>query len=268
MLFGMWQTTNASEVMRITTTNNLLIGSSVDGGQRLQVAGKVNSTGYFLNGMTAGSGALYWSSDRVTLANYNVGGTLAFEVNGGTTAAALASTGNLLVGTTTDSGYKLDVNGTGRFSGALTGTSATFSSSVTATSGIFSALTSINIGVQGGDVLKVDKLTGGNIAFYANSVYSGSIDATTSGSLNLASRGTYPAITILTGGNVGIGTASPSASAILDVTSTTKGFLPPRLTTTQKNAIGTPAAGLMVFDTTLSKLCVYSGTAWETITSI
>jgi len=83
LLFGMWQTTNASEVMRITTTNNLLVGSSVDGGQRLQVAGKVNSTGYFLNGMTAGNGALYWSSDRVTLANYNVGGILIFEVNGG-----------------------------------------------------------------------------------------------------------------------------------------------------------------------------------------
>jgi hypothetical protein len=40
------------------------------------------------------------------------------------------------------------------------------------------------------------------------------------------------------------------------------------MTTTQKNAIGTPAQGLMVFDTTLVKLCVYSGTAWETITSI
>jgi hypothetical protein len=39
MLFGMWQTTNASEVMRITTANNLLIGLSVDGGQRLQVQG-------------------------------------------------------------------------------------------------------------------------------------------------------------------------------------------------------------------------------------
>jgi len=50
--------------------------------------------------------------------------------------------------------------------------------------------------------------------------------------------------------------------------STTQGFLPPRMTTTQKNAIATPAAGLMVFDTTLVKLCVYSGTAWETITSL
>jgi hypothetical protein len=68
-------------------------------------------------------------------------------------------------------------------------------------------------------------------------------------------------------GNVGIGTA-PNASAILDAQSTTKGVRMPNMTTTQKNAISSPAAGLMVFDTTLAKLCVYSGSAWQTITSI
>jgi hypothetical protein len=40
------------------------------------------------------------------------------------------------------------------------------------------------------------------------------------------------------------------------------------MTTTQKTAVATPAAGLVVFDTTLAKLCVYSGAAWETITSV
>lgn len=69
-------------------------------------------------------------------------------------------------------------------------------------------------------------------------------------------------------GNVGIGTASPNASAILDAQSTTKGVRMPNMTTTQKNAISSPAAGLMVFDTTLAKLCVYSGSAWQTITSV
>jgi hypothetical protein len=58
-----------------------------------------------------------------------------------------------------------------------------------------------------------------------------------------------------------------NASAKVQIDSTTKGFLPPRMTTTQKNAIGSPAAGLMVYDTTLNKLCVYT-TAWETITSL
>jgi len=67
--------------------------------------------------------------------------------------------------------------------------------------------------------------------------------------------------------NVGIGAAA-NASAILDVQSTTKGFRLPNMTTAQKNAIATPAAGLMVFDTTLAKACVYSGAAWQTITSV
>jgi len=67
-------------------------------------------------------------------------------------------------------------------------------------------------------------------------------------------------------GNVGIG-ATANASALLDVQSTTKGVRMPNMTTTQKNAIASPAAGLMVFDTTLAKLCVYTGAAWQTITS-
>jgi hypothetical protein len=61
--------------------------------------------------------------------------------------------------------------------------------------------------------------------------------------------------------------SAKSASAFLQIDSTTQGFLPPRMTTTQKNAISSPATGLMVFDTTLGKVCVYTGAAWETITS-
>ena len=67
-------------------------------------------------------------------------------------------------------------------------------------------------------------------------------------------------------GSVGIG-AIANASAILDAQSTTKGVRMPNMSTVQKNAIATPAAGLMVYDTTLAKLCVYT-TAWETITSL
>jgi hypothetical protein len=68
--------------------------------------------------------------------------------------------------------------------------------------------------------------------------------------------------------SVGIGTSTINASAILQADSTTKGFLPPRMTTTQKNAIASPAAGLVVYDTTLNKLCVRTASAWETITSL
>ena len=73
--------------------------------------------------------------------------------------------------------------------------------------------------------------------------------------------------------SVGIGLTNSSnlsvnASARLQVDSTTKGFLPPRMTTTEKNAISSPSAGLIVYDTTLAKLCVRTASAWETITSI
>ena len=61
----------------------------------------------------------------------------------------------------------------------------------------------------------------------------------------------------------GFGTNSIDASAKVDITSTTKGFLPPRMTTTQKNAISTPAAGLVVYDTDTNKLCCYNGSSWN-----
>jgi hypothetical protein len=68
-------------------------------------------------------------------------------------------------------------------------------------------------------------------------------------------------------GQVAIGTTTLVATAALNVSSTTQGFLPPVMTTTQKNAIASPATGLIVFDSTLGKLCVFS-TTWQTITSI
>lgn len=68
-------------------------------------------------------------------------------------------------------------------------------------------------------------------------------------------------------GNVGIGTTTPNAASIVDAQSTTKGVRFPNMTTTQKNAIAN-VAGNVVFDTTLGKLCVNTGSAWQTITSI
>jgi len=65
-------------------------------------------------------------------------------------------------------------------------------------------------------------------------------------------------------GNVGVGTATPSATAILELASTTKGFAPPRMTTTQRLAMGT-IQGLFVFDITTQKLYCYNGSAWEAV---
>lgn len=55
------------------------------------------------------------------------------------------------------------------------------------------------------------------------------------------------------------------ASACMDLQSTTTGFLPPRMTTTQKNAIPFPTNGMQVYDIILNAICVYNGAAWITI---
>lgn len=61
------------------------------------------------------------------------------------------------------------------------------------------------------------------------------------------------------------GGASYEASASLVCGGTTTGFLPPRMTTAQKNAIATPAIGLMIFDTDLGRPCFFNGTSWITL---
>lgn len=55
-------------------------------------------------------------------------------------------------------------------------------------------------------------------------------------------------------------------AAVVQIDSTTQGFLPPRMTTTQRDAISSPPAGLMIYNTTTDKLNVFT-TAWEVITS-
>jgi hypothetical protein len=62
--------------------------------------------------------------------------------------------------------------------------------------------------------------------------------------------------------NTGIGTSSPNASAILDITSTSKGLLTPRMTTGFRNAIGAPAKGLLVYDSSLNTFVFHNGSAW------
>ena len=59
---------------------------------------------------------------------------------------------------------------------------------------------------------------------------------------------------------------SANASSVLEVVSTTQGFLPPRMTTAQINAIATPANGLQVYNTDLNVICFYDGTGWHKVT--
>jgi hypothetical protein len=61
---------------------------------------------------------------------------------------------------------------------------------------------------------------------------------------------------------IGIGTTTPAASAQLDVSSTTKGFLPPRMDSVARNAIVSPVAGLTIYNTSIKSFQCYNGNAW------
>jgi hypothetical protein len=62
---------------------------------------------------------------------------------------------------------------------------------------------------------------------------------------------------------VAIGTNTPSPSAQFEVYSTERGFLPPRMTSAQRDSIATPASGLLIFQTdNTAGYYYYNGTAW------
>lgn len=66
---------------------------------------------------------------------------------------------------------------------------------------------------------------------------------------------------------VGIGTSTPNASSALDVTSTTKGMLTPRMTQAQRTAIASPATGLLIYQTDgTTGYYYYNGVAWQSFT--
>lgn len=60
---------------------------------------------------------------------------------------------------------------------------------------------------------------------------------------------------------------APHASAVLEMESSQRGMLPPRMTTTQMNAISSPATGLLVYNTTNGCLHQYTGSAWQSLCS-
>ena len=93
----------------------------------------------------------------------------------------------------------------------------------------------------------------------------GSLTLNSSGSnttaFHIASNNVVRA-TVDSNGNVGIGTASPATSALLELASTTGVLLITRMTTTQKNAL-TPVNGMIVYDSTLGKFQGYEAGAWN-----
>ena len=89
----------------------------------------------------------------------------------------------------------------------------------------------------------------------------GTYSSNATGKVHLTT-GNIPRLTVSNTGNIGIGTASPNSSAALDINSTSKGLLAPRLTKLQRETIASPATGLLVFDLTYKMFFYFDGVSW------
>jgi len=227
----------------------------------------VNNYGIVNYFNSAGNLSAYFGAQYVTH-GANPIGNLIFGTSNGSPATRMTifAGGNIGINTTTDAGYKLDVNGTARFTGNVSLGSPNINDKLEVYG---------NILVRANDRIRLAGTSDGNTALWANSgasaqmnVKNGSASAfdITFGSIGSTTRMVRVNAYDSTTPSVAIGNNATSfASAVLSADSTTQGFLPPRMTTTQKNAIATPATGLMVYDTTLNLISVYNGTTWITL---
>jgi hypothetical protein len=234
------------------------------------------------------------------------------------TAMSVFNTTNIGIGTTTDAGFKLDVNGIARVATRIDAGTFTPGAGATAytiaTTGRISAANGISfrspvngdsifIGFSPVGTAQIEAYTGSTRIFVLGgagadlgsmatatpnfnpssgtgnkNIFEVNGNYNTTGTFSGTIRGFYynPNLVSMTGvtahyayhGTSGafiINSASPNASAILQADSTTKGFLPPRMTTTQINAIASPAEGLTVYNTTISHMCFYQAGSWVRI---
>ena len=123
-----------------------------------------------------------------------------------------------------------------------------------------------NNGANGVAVHAVHDVPGGSTGYGLSAEAAGGTTAIGGYFSAVGATNNYAILVPTASGNVGFGTSSPSSKAILDLTSTTQGFLTPRMTTAQRDAITTPATGLLIWNTTDSTLQQYRGlSGWAAI---
>jgi hypothetical protein len=238
---------------------------------------------------TAGQLLSIDGNGTATWATLNAGTLSGTTLKSTITGSSLTSVGTLTNLTVTN---PIVGSITGNAATATSATTATTAENITATSNTtlttLSNLTSvgtITTGTWSGTAVAIEKggtglTSAGNNGQVLTSTDSGTltwttIDASTlsgttlkstiSGS-SLTSVGTIASLTtgaITNSGKVIVGASSAaSASAVLEASSTTQGFLPPRMTKAQRDAIISPAAGLTIWNTTYVQLEVYNGSLW------
>jgi hypothetical protein len=247
-----------NEAMRVTGTKRILIGSTSDSGQRLQVTGDT---------LLKGSGN---TSATTALTVQDSGGNFSFSVGNDRHVRfgfrAFFGSGQVFsIGPDSTAHNNFRFNTSSNYLGFYGDGIANAIFSVTPPSANNS--TGTNITLWG--FAHTFAPTSGT-ASYVNVGIATTINQT--GGANGITRGLYvnPTITAAADwraietsvGGAYFNTTSVQASAILQADSTIKGFLPPRMTTTQKLAITSPATGLQVYDTTLNQNAFYNGSAW------
>jgi hypothetical protein len=214
--------------------------------------GKYSATTTAFKFILANDAYLYsGGSGDISILNDFSTGRIKFGAGASSTAQmTLFSTGNVGINTTTDAGFKLDVNGTARFVAPNTYAITYDINGNFNAAGAYSNFSLTNAAGSLRAKLNNDG-PNGTLTLYQNATGYIFLNGAQSGNNSFIS-------TALSIGNQ----SAANASSILELTSTTKGFLPPRMTTTQRNAISSPAAGLMVYDTTLNAMFYFNGTIW------
>lgn len=141
-----------------------------------------------------------------------------------------------------------------------TGNPVAISAAITNNASGASALL-MDLKVSGVSILQLGKSSSSTHIMNGNLNLRGSLSNSALGYVNIIQGA---AIAPSEAHTLGIGTTSVVASAKVQIDSTSRGFLPPRMTTTQINGIASPAEGLVIYNTTIKAVCFYDGT-WKRV---
>lgn len=280
------------------TNNRLGVGTNAPT-QTLDVNGVSNFRDTVRIGVSGRGGSVTWGGGFFMLNSSGTDGS-SLAISDTKIVNVIPGSLNTMINTTTDLGAKLGIRGSGstsattsllvqnsggsvafqvkdnqqvqiNFGNTLASAATpnlTFSSSQT---GVFSPNPNqLGIACYGNETARFiygNSLHNGalNIGKFANPDNNAFFGWCSDGSLEITGNAQSVFVNPTNNSSMVIGASTAQATAILQADSTTKGFLPPRMTTTQKNAIASPASGLQVYDTTLNQMSYYNGSSWVNI---